>query len=165
MNEPDFQEGPMRLQILSLAAVLATGSTALADDMKAPINASDIKFTGAPNMLPPGAQWFVLSGDPSKAGPYTVRLRLPAGYQIPAHRHPTPEALTVISGKLLLGMGDKLDEKKGTLLKEGGYAEAPAKMNHYAIAKSPSVIQVHGTGPVEITYVDKADDPRNAPAR
>src|ERR1700742_3023361 len=162
---PIFREGSMRLKIMSLAALLATGSMALAEDMKAPINTSDIKFTGAPNYLPPGAQWFVLSGDPSKAGPYTVRLRLPAGYQIPAHSHPTTEAITVISGKLLLGMGDKLDEKKGTLLKDGGYAEAPPKMNHYAIAKSPSVIQVHGTGPVEITYVDKADDPRNAPAR
>ena len=155
----------MRSGILSLAVLLATGSLALADDMKAPINTSDIKFTGAPNMLPPGAQWFVLSGDPTKSGPFTIRLRLPAGYQIPAHSHPTAEAVTVISGKLLLGMGDKLDEKKGTLLTTGGYAETPAKMNHYAVAKSPSVIQVHGTGPVEITYVDKADDPRNAPAR
>jgi quercetin dioxygenase-like cupin family protein len=165
MKEPDFQEGSMRLKILSLAVLLATGSTALAEDMKAPINTSDIKFTGAPNMLPPGAQWFVLSGDPLKAGPYTIRLRLPAGYQIPAHSHSATEAITVISGKLLLGMGDKLDEKKGTLLKDGGYAEAPAKMNHYAVAKSPSVIQVHGMGPVDITYVDKADDPRNAAPR
>ena len=155
----------MRLRILGLALLLATTNVALAEDMAAPINASQIKFTGAPNSLPPGAQWFVLSGDPSKAGPYTVRLRLPAGYQIPAHSHPTTEAVTVLSGKLLLGMGDKLDPKKGTVLTAGGYAEAPAKMNHYAVATSPSVIQVHGTGPFDITYVDKADDPRNAPPR
>ena len=155
----------MRLRILGLALLLATTNVALAEDMAAPINASQIKFTGAPNMLPPGAQWFVLSGDPSKEGLYTVRLRLPAGYQIPAHSHPTTEAITVLSGKLLLGMGDKLDPKKGTVLTAGGYAEAPAKMNHYAVATSPSVIQLHGMGPVEITYVDKADDPRNAPPR
>jgi quercetin dioxygenase-like cupin family protein len=156
----------MRLQILSLALIFAAGNVAFAEDMAAPINASQIKFTGAPNMLPPGAQWFVLSGDPSKGGPYTVRLRLPAGYQIPAHSHPTTEAITVLSGKLLLGMGDKLDPKKGTVLTTGGYAEAPPKMNHYAIATSPSVIQIHGMGPAEITYVDKADDPRTAaPAR
>jgi quercetin dioxygenase-like cupin family protein len=155
----------MRLKILGLAVLLATGSTALAEDMKEPINASQIKFSGAPNMLPPGAQRYVLSGDPSKDGPYTVRLRLPAGYQIPAHSHPTTEAVTVLSGKVLLGMGDKLDPKKGTVLTAGGYAEAPAKMNHYAVATSPSVIQIHGMGPVEITYVDKADDPRNAAPR
>src|SRR6201995_5199942 len=155
----------MRLKILSLALLLATANIALAEDMKEPINASQIKFTGAPNMLSPGAQWFVLSGDPSKDGPFAIRLRLPAGYQIPAHSHPTTEAMTVLSGKLLLGMGDKLDPKKGTVLTAGGYAEAPAKMNHYAVATSPSVIQLHGVGPVENTYVDKADDPRNAPPR
>ena len=155
----------MRLRILSLALLLTTANVALAEDMAAPIDASKIKWSAAPNSLPPGAQWFVLSGDPSKDGLYTVRLRLPAGYQIPAHSHPTTEALTVLSGKLLIGMGDKLDEKKGTVLTTGAYAEAPAKMNHYAVAKSPLVIQVHGKGPMEITYVDKADDPRNAPAR
>jgi quercetin dioxygenase-like cupin family protein len=155
----------MRLRILSLALLLATANVALAEDMKAPINASQIKWSAAPNLLPPGAQWFVISGDPSKDGQYVVRLRLPAGYQIPAHNHPTTEMVTVLSGKLLLGMGDKLDQKKGIVLTTGGFAEAPAKMNHYVVATSPSVVQVHGVGPFEITYVDKAEDPRNAPAR
>jgi quercetin dioxygenase-like cupin family protein len=155
----------MRLKILSLALLLTTANVALAEDMAAPIEASKIKWSAAPNSLPAGAQWFVLSGDPSKNGAYAVRLRLPAGYQIPAHSHPTTEAVTVLSGKVLIGMGDKLDEKKGTVLTTGAYAEAPAKMNHYAVAKSPSIIQVHGMGPFEITYVDKADDPRTAPAR
>jgi quercetin dioxygenase-like cupin family protein len=156
----------MRLKILGLALLLAATNVALAEDMAPPINASQIKWSAAPNALPPGAQWFVLSGDPSKSGPYAVRLRLPAGYQIPAHSHPTTEAVTVLSGKLLLGMGDKLDPKKGTVLTTGGYAEAPPKMNHYAVATSPSVIQVHGMGPFDIIYVDKADDPRTAaPAR
>jgi quercetin dioxygenase-like cupin family protein len=71
-------------------------------------------------------------GDPAKDGLYVVRLKMPSGYKIPAHSHPTDEMVTVISGNLHLGMGDKLDEKKGMLLTAGGYAEAPAKMNHYA---------------------------------
>ena len=155
----------MRLKIFGLALLLATTNVAFAEDMAAPINASQIKWSAAPNMLPPGAQWVVISGDPSKDGQYVVRLRLPAGYQVPAHNHPTTEMVTVLSGKVLLGMGDKLDEKKGVLLTTGGFAEAAAKMNHYAVAKSPSVIQVHGVGPFAITYVDAADDPRNAPPR
>ena len=155
----------MRLKILSLALLLVTTNVALAEDMAAPINTSQIKWSAAPNSIPPGAQWFVMSGDPSKNGPWVVRMRLPAGYQIPAHNHPIAEAVTVLSGKVLLGMGDKLDPKKGAVLTAGGFAEAPAKMNHYAVATSPSVIQIHGTGPFEITYVDKADDPRNAPPR
>lgn len=105
------------------------------------------------------AEITVLSGDPFKDGPYVLRMRVPGGYKIPAHNHPTTEYVTVISGNLHIGMGDKLDEKKGVELTAGGYGEAPAKMNHYAWASSPSVVQIHGQGPFAITYVNPADDP------
>jgi quercetin dioxygenase-like cupin family protein len=141
-----------------LLLVGATG--ALADDMKMPVNASQVEWGPAPNFVPEGAQIAVLSGDPSKDGLYVVRLKLPAGYKIAAHNHPTTEMVTVISGDFHIGMGDKLDEQKTTLLTAGGYAEAPAKMNHFAWASSPTIVQVHGQGPFAITYVDPADDPR-----
>jgi len=51
-------------------------------------------------------------------------------------------------------MGDKFDEKKGIELTAGGYGEAQAKMNHYAWASTPSVVQVYGQGPFAITYVN-----------
>ena len=155
----------MRLGLVGLAVLLATGTMALAEDMKAAINTSDIKWSAAPKMLPPGARWFVLSGDPTKEGPFAIRVQLPAHYQVPAHSHPTAETITVLSGRVLFGMGDKLDEKKGTVLKDGGFAEAPPKMNHYVSAIYASVIEIHSVGPFAITYVDAADDPRNAPAR
>ena len=88
-----------------------------------------------------------------------LTLRLPTGYRIPAHNHPTTEYVTVISGTFNLGMGDKLDQMKGIRLTAGGWAEAPAKINHYAWASSPSIVQVHGQGPFAITYVNPADDP------
>jgi len=153
----------MKARLLGLALVVLC-SPALADDMKMPVNASQLKWGPAPDFFPKGAEFAVLSGDPSKDGLYVVRLRMPAGYKIPAHNHPTTEMVTVISGKLGLGMGDKLDEKKGMLLTAGAYAEAPAKMNHFAWAAAPSVVQVHGQGPFAITYVNPNDDPRNAPA-
>lgn len=150
----------MRTSTLSLVLLVAGASGALADDMKMPVNASQIEWAAAPDFVPEGAQIAVLSGDPSKDGLYVVRLKMPAGYQIPAHNHPTAEMVTVISGDFHLGMGDRLDEAKGLLLTAGDYAEAPAKMNHYAWASSPTVVQVHGQGPFAITYVDPADDPR-----
>ena len=101
----------------------------------------------------------MLSGDPSKDGLYVVRLKMPAGYKIPAHHHPTTENVTVVSGNFNIGMGDYLDEKKGIELTSGGYGEAPAKMNHYAWVTSPTIVQVHGQGPFAITYVNPADDP------
>ena len=126
-------------------------------------NASQLEWAPAPNFVPEGAQITVLSGDPSNDGPYVVRLKMPAGYKIPAHNHPTTEMVTVISGDFHLGMGDKLDEEKSMLLTAGGYAEAPAQMNHYAWASSPTIVQVHGQGPFAITYVNPADDPRSKP--
>ena len=73
---------------------------------------NDAKWGPAPPMLPPGAQIAVLSGDPSKAAPYAIRLKFPANYAIPAHSHPGDENVTVISGELHIGMGSKLDRKR-----------------------------------------------------
>jgi anti-sigma factor ChrR (cupin superfamily) len=150
----------MSVRSIALSLLLVTtGSCALADDMKMPMNAKDLKWGPAPPVLPKGAQVAVVSGDPFKDGAYVLRLKMPKGYQIPAHNHPTTENVTVISGNFHIGMGDKLDAKKGIELTAGGYAEAPAKMNHYAWAAEPTVVQVHGQGPFAMTYVNPADDP------
>ena len=148
----------MKARLLGLALVVLC-SPALADDMKMPVNASQLKWGPAPDFFPKGAEFAVLSGDPSKDGLYVVRLRMPAGYKIPAHNHPTTEYVTVISGSFNIGMGDKLDAQKGKALRPGGFAEAPAKMNHYAWTSAETVVQVHGQGPFAITYVNPADDP------
>lgn len=153
----------MQARTLSLVLLLLGTAGARADDMKMPVNASQLEWAPAPNFIPEGAQITVLSGDPSKDGPYVLRLKMPAGYKIPAHSHPTTEMVTVISGDFHLGMGDKLDEAKSVLLNAGGYAEAPARMNHFAWASSPTTVQVHGQGPFAITYVNPADDPRSKP--
>ena len=153
----------MQARLLSLILLLGTATGAVAEDMKMPVNASQIKWGPAPDFIPKGAQIAVLSGDPSKEGLYVVRLKLPAGYKIAAHNHPTAEMVTVVSGNFHLGMGDKLVQRKGMRLTAGGYAEAPAKMNHYAWTSSPTVVQVHGQGPFAVTYVNPADDPRGKP--
>src|ERR1043166_10238775 len=129
----------MRYRALSIVPILMAVGPALADDMKMPLNASQIKWEPAPPVLPKGAEIAVLAGDPSKDGPYVLRLKMPTGYKIPAHNHPTTEMATVISGKFHIGMGDKLDLKKGVRLTAGGYAEAPAKMNHYVWTTGPTV--------------------------
>jgi hypothetical protein len=123
---------------------------------------SEIQWADGPPALPPGAKVAVLAGDPKKAGPFTIRLQVPDGYKIPAHTHPSAEHVTVISGLLNLGMGDKLDEAAARPLAPGGFAIMPAGMKHFAIMKGETVVQVHGTGPFEIIYVNPADDPRNA---
>ena len=107
-----------------------------------------------------GAQIAVLAGDPTKAVPYTVRLKFPANYDIPAHSHPTDENVVVVSGELFMGMGTKLDKKAGLGLGVGGFALMPANVNHFAYTKGETTIVLYGQGPVEFKYVNPADDPR-----
>lgn len=123
-------------------------------------NLSAAKWGPAPPMLPPGAQIAVLSGDPTKAVPFSVRLKFPANYTIPPHSHPTDENVLVVSGELSIGMGKTLDRKTATPLGVGGYALMPARGNHAAFTKGETVIVLYGQGPVEFTYVNAADDPR-----
>lgn len=149
--------------VLCLGLLLAGTSLAQAQGM--PVNSDQIKWGPVPAVLPPGAQIAVISGDPFKPEPYVLRLKMPAGYVIPAHHHPTTEYVTVVSGKFDIGMGDKLDKKHGIELRSGGFAEATAGMNHYAWTTGETVVQVHGQGPFAITYVNPADDPSKKTSR
>ena len=55
----------------------------------------------------------------SEAIPFTVRLKFPANYQIPAHWHPAVERVTVLSGAVNMGVGDKLDMQQSMTLSPG----------------------------------------------
>jgi hypothetical protein len=129
----------------------AAAATALADDYQ---------YGPAPNSLPAGAQLAVLHGNPNEAGPFVIRLRFPAGYSVPAHWHPTEEQATVITGNVSLGMGDRLDRSAAKAYGPGSFFVTGARMNHYAFTDSGATIQLAAEGPIQITYVNPADDPR-----
>ncbi len=74
------------------------------------INAADLKWGPAPPGLPAAVQATVLDGDPTKPGLFTVRLKAPDGTQIMPHWHPADEHVTVLSGALMVGMGQKWDD-------------------------------------------------------
>jgi quercetin dioxygenase-like cupin family protein len=143
---------------VSLIAVQAS-LVARATEMAGPLQPNEIKWSPVPPVLPAGAQMAVLSGDPAGIGLVTLRLRMPPGYQIPPHWHPTDEHVTVISGTLALGMGDTLDRKHSKILRAGGYAVAPASMHHFAWTKTGGIVEVSLIGPFAITYVNAGDDP------
>jgi hypothetical protein len=148
----------MRIASVTLALLLCGTLPALAQGKKPDLlaNPGDLKWLPAPPVLPAGAQIAVLSGDPTKSGPYVLRLKMPANYEIPAHHHPTVENVTVISGSFHAGMGNKLDEAHGVAFTPGGFVSMPANMNHYAWTTNETVVQVHGDGPFSFVYVDAA---------
>ena len=123
------------------------------------ISSNDLKWSDIPS-LPPGAKVAVIEGPLNEAVPFTFRFKFPANYQIPAHWHSAVERVTVISGTFYMGVGDKLDMKKPMALSPGSMMIIQPKTNHFAWTKEEVVVQLHGTGPWAITYVNAADDPR-----
>ncbi|MBI2390022.1 MAG: cupin domain-containing protein [Deltaproteobacteria bacterium] len=130
------------------------------------LTADELKWADGPPGLPTGTRFAVLEGDPSKPGPFTIRGELQPNTKILPHTHPGIEHVTVLSGELYMGSGDKLDEEKAKKLGPGGFAVMPIQYVHYAFTKGPkTVIQLHGMGPWGINYLNPADDPRRAEAK
>ena len=121
----------------------------------------EMKWMEGPASLPKGSKVALLEGNPANQGPFTIRLQLPDGFTIQPHWHPAVEHITVISGTFNIGMGEKLDTSAGRALPAGAFAFMPPGMRHFAWTKGETVIQLHGTGPWQINYVNPADDPRN----
>jgi mannose-6-phosphate isomerase-like protein (cupin superfamily) len=118
-------------------------------------------WRAGPASLPPGAQMYVLEGDPTTTGPFTVRLRFPRNYVVPPHYHTAVEHLTVLSGRMHLGMGETINMGSATLLTAGAFSMMPPGMRHFAHTLEETTIQVNGNGPWRIVYVNSNDDPRN----
>jgi quercetin dioxygenase-like cupin family protein len=123
------------------------------------VTPNDLKWADVPS-LPPGAKIAVIEGPLTEAGPITFRLKFPADFKIPAHWHPAVEHVTVISGTLNMGTGDKLDEGKTMAMTTGSIAIIQPKTNHFGWTKDETIVQVHGIGPWAVTYANPSDDPR-----
>ena len=121
---------------------------------------AEVKWGNGPASLPPGAQFVVLEGDPAKEGLFTMRLRLPGGYQIPPHYHSGVEHVTVIAGTFNVGVGEKFDRTATRPMPAGTFGYWPPPMRHFAWAQGDTILQLHGVGPWTVTYVNPADDPR-----
>lgn len=113
-----------------------------------------------PPGIPAGARVAVVSGDPSKAGPFTIRVDMPPDYTIRPHYHPTKEELRLLEGTLHVGQGSKWDEKSMKAMAVGTPWTAAAKQPHFLHTASRVMLEVQGTGPFAITYLDPKDDPR-----
>jgi len=146
-----------------LCCLIAVVGVALASDAQAPMHTTvtpgDLKWGPPPPVFEQTATFAVVSGNPMGEGLYVVRLKMPAGYKIMPHWHPTEENVTVLSGDFKIAMGEKFDEKAMTDLPTGGFLHLPAEMRHYAMAKTDCIVQVHGPGPFKLIYVNPDDDP------
>lgn len=108
-----------------------------------------------------GIQSTVLSGDPSKAGPYTIEIRVPAHTRIAAHDHRDDRSAVVVSGQWYLGYGETASEAAVKQLPPGSFYTEPAGEAHFAMTREePAIVYISGFGPTSTTYVDPANAPR-----
>jgi len=94
-----------------------------------------------------GSQITVVYGDPSKPGLYVIQLKIPANTTYPAHYHGEDENVTVLSGMLWVGLGDKIEPQKMVALGAGSFGSIPANVHHYAMTKVPTIIEITSVGP------------------
>ncbi|HEU4474766.1 MAG TPA: cupin domain-containing protein [Gemmatimonadales bacterium] len=135
---------------------MASASTATTDTA----GGAELTWGPAPPALPAGAKVAVVSGDPAKAGPFTIRIDMPPDYAIRPHHHPTVENVRLIEGTLHFGHGPKYDQQAMKAVALDELVSIPPKQPHFVHAASRVVVEVQSTGPFEVTYVDPKDDPR-----
>jgi hypothetical protein len=147
-------------RLLIATALLLIGTPVMAQDAVKTIAPDKLTWAANP-AIPKGGQIAILTGDPTKAGDTVVqRVLFPANYEVPPHTHPYAETVTVISGELGFGMGEKMN-KTGPMLGVGAFLANPAKHAHFVwTGGQPAIIQIQFTGPGGIDYINPADDPR-----
>jgi quercetin dioxygenase-like cupin family protein len=115
--------------------------------------------------FPPSVRLAIIVGLPSKAAPYTIRVKVPHGEKLMPHRHPEDRVYTVISGVFYIGLGDQFDPDKLQAYPPGSVVVLPGNTPHFHWAKSSEyVTQVTAIGPLGLDYVAAEDDPRNTDA-
>ena len=120
--------------------------------------ANDVAFqTPPPGMLPPDVKMAVLEGDPNQPKTYVVRLQFPKGSRMPSHSHEHSERFFVLSGHPKFAFGDAWDDKKLQAMDAPSVGITPPDMTHYARIDDPTVVQIVGVGPMDVTYVNPAD--------
>jgi quercetin dioxygenase-like cupin family protein len=107
-----------------------------------------------------GAEIAVIEGDLAEQEPFTFRLRLQDGYRILPHVHPAYERVTVLQGTVHFAHGREFDKEATHVLPVGSVAIMPPGDPMFGYAEGETIIQLHGTGPWGIEYINPEDDPR-----
>jgi quercetin dioxygenase-like cupin family protein len=112
--------------------------------------------------FPSGVRDAAVVGDPKEPGPYTIRVKVPAGVKLMPHTHPEDRVYTVISGVFYIGLGDRFDAEKLQAYPPGSIIVLPGNTPHFHWARSGEYVsQVTAIGPLGLEFIDARDDLRN----
>lgn len=100
-----------------------------------------------------GIRTTTLWGDPGKAGPYTIEIRVPPNTRIEAHTHRDERTAVVVSGRWFFGYGAKASDALVKELPAGSFYTEPANLAHFAQTRGePAVVYISGFGPTDTEY-------------
>ena len=151
-----------KIRVVCLALCAATGIVAgvrgQENKESAPphkiLHSGDLKWSP----IIKGCDIAVVEGNPDAEGqPFVIRFRCVDGAKVPAHWHPTDEYLTVLKGAFLVGTGETYDESKLQTMNVGNFILMPKEMRHFAMNKGGTIVQIHGTGPFKVNWVNPAE--------
>lgn len=94
-----------------------------------------------------------LLGDPGKAGPYTIAIRVPPNTHIAAHTHRDDRSAVVVGGLWHFGYGAVASEAGTRALPAGSYYTEPAADAHFAwTGAEGATVYISGIGPSDTHY-------------
>ena len=118
------------------------------------VHAKSIHWKAGPSTMPKGSKIAVIERDQTKPGIFTLRIKFPAGAIVQPHWHPRPERVTVLSGRVMVGFGDVVDQTTTRTFAAGDFYVNPPDAHHYVIVPVETVVQVTGEGPWETNKVE-----------
>ena len=142
-----FGSATVALALSFAVAALAQGTVPIA------LTADNMRWSSQGGLALPGLEQASLVGDPSKPGPYTIRLKFPAGYKLAPHTHPDSREVTILSGTWYTGYGEQADPALLKALPAGSFYTEPANVAHFVEVHDAVIIQVSGVGPSGRAFV------------
>jgi quercetin dioxygenase-like cupin family protein len=145
---------------LSLVVAIAYAVSALSPEIRvtqADVDALPAHDSGAGTSGVAGIRTTVVLGDPTKPGPYTIRLSVPANTRIQAHTHRDNRTAVVVGGTWYFGYGPVATAAAEKALPAGSFYTEPAGVAHFAETKAdPVIVYITGEGPTDTAYVKAA---------
>ena len=139
----------------SLVAFMASAAIAAAASTPTIVTVQTAKWQPGTGAFK-GLQIATIVGDPKATGGYySYLIKMPGGVRVPPHFHTNTENVNVISGTLLVGIGDTMNTAKMMPLSPGAIVSIPGGLHHYAMSRGATIIEVSGIGPDTLTPVKK----------
>jgi quercetin dioxygenase-like cupin family protein len=151
LGQTDFKPGRLTFVTLAASVLLTSPMAAFAADTTHGVTAADKMVWGLLDpKQPEGIQVAVLYGDPSKPGPFGLRLKIPANLEIGSHSHSGAEYITVVSGKAKVSWGVKTDVMSGDDLGPGSFFWMKSGDHHDLKALEETIVDLNSSGPFDL---------------